>query len=93
MTTQPTTRTTPTKGPYKGKRSPRKMTPSLEEAVRMVRKLNGRDKIFGMMSTNDRGDITEVGVYNGITKRYALYRSDLVDQETVTEFKEVMGMK
>lgn len=93
MTTQPTTRTAPNKGPHKSKRSPRKMTPSLEEAVRMVRKLNGRDKIFGMMSTNDRGDITEIGVYNGITKRYALYRSDLVDQETVTEFKDVMGTK
>jgi len=76
---------------FKGKRQPRRMTPSLEEAVRMVKKLNGRDKIYGMMSTNDRGDVTEVGVYNGITKKYALYRSDLVDGDTVNEFKEIMG--
>ena len=44
-----------------------------------------------MMSTNDRGDVTEIGVYNGNTKRYALYRSELVDSEIITEFKEIMG--
>ena len=65
----------------------------MEEAIKLLKPLRGRNKIFGMMSTNDRGDITEIGVYNGITKRYALYRSDLVDQETVTEFKDVMGTK
>ena len=74
-----------------GKRGPRRMSPSLEEAVKLVKPLRGRDKIFGMMSTNDRGDITEVGVYNGMTKRYALYRAELVDSEVINEFKDIMG--
>jgi hypothetical protein len=87
MTNQPNART----NNYKGKRSPRRMTPSMEEAVRLVKNLRGRDKLYGMMSTNDRGDVTEVGVYNGNTKRYALYRSELVDSEIITEFKEIMG--
>jgi len=78
---------------FKGKpRGPRKMSPSLEAAVKMVKPLvRGRNGIYGMLSTNDRGDVTEVGVYNGNTKRYALYRSDLVDGDTVNEFKEIMG--
>ena len=77
---------------FKGKpRGPRKMSPSLEAAVKLVKPLRGRNKIYGMLSTNDRGDVTEVGVYNGNTKRYALYRSDLVDGDTVNEFKEIMG--
>jgi len=76
---------------YKTKRPSRQMTPSMEEAVRLVKNLRGRDKLYGMMSKNDRGDVTEVGVYNGNTKRYALYRSDLVDSEIINEFKEIMG--
>ena len=77
---------------FKGKRGPRRMSPSLEAAVKMVKPLvRGRNKIYGMLSTNDRGDVTEVGVYNGITKKYALYRADLVDNDTVNEFKEIMG--
>lgn len=74
-----------------GKRGPRRMSPSLEEAVKLVKPLRGRNKIFGMMSTNDRGDITEVGVYNGMTKRYALYRAELVDSDVISEFKNIMG--
>lgn len=77
---------------FKGKpRGPRKMSPSLEAAVKLIKPLRGRNGIYGMMSTNDRGDVTEVGVYNGNTKKYALYRSDLVDGDTVNEFKEIMG--
>ncbi len=87
MTNQPNART----NNYKGKRPSRRMTPSMEEAVRLVKNLRGRDKLYGMMSTNDRGDVTEVGVYNGNTKRYALYRSELVDSDIITEFKEIMG--
>ena len=76
----------------KGKRGPRKMSASLEAAVKMVKPLvRGRNRVYGMLSTNDRGDVTEVGVYNGNTKKYALYRSDLVDNDTVNEFKEIMG--
>jgi len=75
----------------KGKRPPRRMSPSLEEAVKIAKSNRGRNKLFGMMSTNDRGDVTEVGVYNGNTKRYALYRSELVDAEIVAEFKDIMG--
>lgn len=78
-------------GNFKGKRGPRRMSPSLEEAVKLAKSLRGRGKIYGMMSTNDRGDVTEVGVYNGNTKRYALYRTDLVDTEVVAEFKEIAG--
>lgn len=76
-----------------GKRPPRRMSPSLEEAVKIVKSNRGRGKLFGMMSTNERGDITEVGVYNGNTKRYALYRSELVDAAVLTEFKEIMGQE
>lgn len=73
------------------KRPPRRLSPSMDEAVKMIKKLNGRNKIYGMMSTNERGDVTEVGVYNGITKKYALYRTDLVDSDTIAEFKEIIG--
>jgi len=90
MATQQNTRNAPNKG-FKGKRGPRKMSPSMEEAIKLVKPLRGRNKVFGMMSTNDRGTVTEVGVYNGITKRYALYRSELVDAEAIAEFKNIMG--
>lgn len=100
MTTSNTNATNVQKPAYRGKQSskptgqkrpPRRMTASMEEAVKMIKKLNGRNKIYGMMSTNERGDITEIGVYNGITKKYALYRTDLVDSDTVAEFKELIG--
>ena len=90
MANQQNTRNAPNKG-FKGKRGPRKMSPSMEEAIKLVKPLRGRNKVFGMMSTNDRGTVTEVGVYNGNTKRYALYRSELVDAEIISEFKEIMG--
>lgn len=103
MTTSTTTTTPSTKPQFRGKpvgkpnanrngkRPPRRMTASMEEAVKMIKPLRGRDKVFGMMSTNDRGDITEIGVYNGKTKSYALYRAELVDGEVVNEFKKIMG--
>ncbi|MDC1446601.1 hypothetical protein N8344_01355 [bacterium] len=91
MANQPNTRNVPNNKGFKGKRGPRKMSPSMEEAIKLVKPLRGRNKVFGMMSTNDRGTVTEVGVYNGITKRYALYRSELVDAEAIAEFKNIMG--
>ena len=94
MTNQTNARNTernPRGNNFKGKRGPRKMSPSLEAVVKFIKPLRGRNKVFGMMSTNDRGDISEVGIYNGITKRYALYRSELVDSETLNEFKDIMG--
>lgn len=87
MTNQPTTQGNSSKS----KRYNRRMSPTMEEAVRFVKNLKGRNKLYGMMSTNDRGDVTEIGVYNGNTKRYALYRSELVDSEIITEFKEIVG--
>ena len=79
---------------FKSKPRGRKMSPSLEAAVKMLKPMGrGRNNIYGMMSTNDRGDITEIGVYNGNTKKYALYRSDLVDSDTLSEFKEIMGQE
>jgi len=69
----------------------RSRTPSLDEAVKLAKQHRGKDNLYGMLSTNDRGDVTEVGVYNGKTKRYALYRSDLVDGDTLQEFKEILG--
>lgn len=94
-----TSNTTTTKPAYRGKqgskptgkRPPRKMSPSLEEAIKLVKPLRGRDKIFGMLSTNDRGMVTEIGVYNGNTKKYALYRAELVDSEIVSEFKTIIS--
>lgn len=94
MTTQqPSRPTTPHahKPGFKGKRAPRKMTASMEEAIKLLKPLRGRNKIFGMMSTNDRGTVTEVGVYNGITKKFALYRAELVDAEVLAEFKTLIG--
>ena len=87
MTNQPTTQGNSSKS----KRYNRRMSPTMEEATRLVKNLKGRNKLYGMMSTNDRGDVTEIGVYNGNTKRYALYRSELVDSDIITEFKEIMG--
>ncbi len=69
----------------------RSRTPSLDEAIKLAKQFRGKENLYGMISTNDRGDVTEVGVYNGNTKRYALYRSDLVDAETLTEFKQILG--
>ncbi len=69
----------------------RSRTPSLDEAIKLAKQHRGKENLYGMLSTNDRGDVTEVGVYNGNTKRYALYRSDLVDADTLTEFKEILG--
>lgn len=81
-----------TRGNKGNKRQPRKMPASLDKAVKMVKPIiRGRNNVYGMLSTNDRGDVTEVGVYNGVTKKYALYRSDLVDSETLSEFETIMN--
>lgn len=88
-----TKQTQPRKHNVKGKRGGFKASPSLEAAVKMVKPIvRGRNGIYGMLSTNDRGEVTEVGVYNGNTKKYALYRSDLVDSDTLIEFKSIMGL-
>lgn len=92
MTTQQPARNNSNNKNFKGKRAPRKMSPSMEEAIKLVKPLRGRNKIFGMMSTNDRGTVTEVGVYNGNTKKYAIYRSELVDAEVLGEFKTLIGV-
>ena len=72
-------------------RKGRNLSASVEEAVKLLKPYRGRDGIYAMFSKNDKGDYTEVGVYNYNTKRYALYRSDMVDSESVTEFKEVIS--
>jgi hypothetical protein len=69
----------------------RSRTPSLDETIKLVKQFRGKENLYGMISTNDRGDVTEVGVYNGNTKRYALYRSELVDADTLAEFKQILG--
>lgn len=91
MATQQNARNNTNKG-FKGKRTPRKMSPSMEEAIKLVKPLRGRNKIFGMLTTNDRGTITEVGVYNGNTKKYALYRAELVDADVLNEFKTLISV-
>lgn len=92
MATQQPVRNNPNNKGFKGKRAPRKMSPSMEEAIKLVKPLRGRNKVFGMMSTNDRGTITEVGVYNGNTKKYALYRAELVDADVLNEFKTIISV-
>ena len=64
---------------------------SVEEAVKLL-------KPIGVVMASMRcfqktiGVITpKIGVYNYNTKRYALYRSDMVDSKSVTEFKEVIS--
>lgn len=75
-----------TKG-HKGRNLPA----SVEEAVKLLKPYRGREGIYAMFSKNDRGDYTELGVYNYNTKRYAVYRSEMVDSESITEFKEVIS--
>ena len=74
----------------KGRRG-RNLSASLEEAVKLLKPYRGREGIYAMFPKNDKGDYTELGVYNYNTKRYALYRSDMVDSASVTEFKEVIS--
>lgn len=65
---------------------------ALDEAIRFVKPFRGRDKLYGFTSTNERGNIAEVGVYNGNTKKYAIYRSEVVDSNSVIEFKKILGV-
>lgn len=64
---------------------------TLDEAIRLVKPYRGRDKLYGFTATNERGNITEVGVYNGNTKKYAIYRADEVDANAVAEFKKILS--
>ncbi len=65
-------------------------SPSLDEAVKIAKQNRGRNGIYGILQVND-GRIMEVGVYNGNTKRYAIFRSELVDENAVTEIREIIG--
>ena len=72
-------------------RKGRNLPASVEEAVKLLKPYRGREGIYAMLPKNARGDYTELGVYNYNTKRYALYRSEMVDSASVTEFKEVIS--
>jgi len=65
-------------------------TPSLDEAVKIAKSHRGKNGIYGMLQVTDNR-IMEVGVYNGNTKRYALFRSDLVDEDSLVEIRKVIG--
>lgn len=65
-------------------------TPSLDEAVKIAKSHRGKNGIYGMLQIND-GRVMEVGVYNGNTKKYALFRSDLVDEDALIDIREVIG--
>lgn len=76
----------------KGAKRPQRKsrTPSLDEAVKIAKSNRGKNGIYGMLEVKD-GRIMEVGVYNGNTKKYALFRSELVDSDALAEIREVMG--
>lgn len=69
----------------------RRLSPTSEEALKLVRSLPGRNGIYGMTHRNDRGNIVEVGVYNYNTKQYALYNTDMVDQKALDDIKSIIG--
>lgn len=76
----------------KGARRPqsKSRTPSLDEAVKIAKSHRGKNGIYGMLQVTD-GRVMEVGVYNGNTKKYALFRSELIDADALVEFREVIG--
>lgn len=72
------------------RRRSRKNSPSLDEAIKLLKPYKGRDGVHAMFSRNDKGDFTEIGVYNYRTKKYTLYKSDMVDNNSLLEIKEVI---
>ena len=71
-------------------RKGRRNSPSLEEALKILKPHKGRDGIYSMFQKNDKGDYTEVGVYNYRTKKYTLHRVDMIDTSAITEIREVI---
>ncbi len=67
-----------------------KPTASVQEAINLLKPMRGKDGIHGMFQKNDRGDYSEIGVYNYRTKQYALYRVEHIDSKSIEEFKEIM---
>lgn len=72
------------------RRPRRKNSPSLEEALKLLKPYRGRDGIYSMLSRNDKGDYTELGVYNYRTKKYTLHRVDMINTDAITEMKEII---
>ena len=72
------------------RRSRRKNSPSLDEALKLLKPYRGRDGIYSMLSRNDKGDYTELGVYNYRTKKYTLHRVDMINTDAITEMKEII---
>lgn len=80
------------KQPQKGNRRPQRKsrTPSLDAAVKIAKQHRGKNGIYGMLHV-ENGRIMEVGVYNGNTKKYALYRSELLDADALAEIQSMIG--
>lgn len=78
----------------KGNRRPQQKsrTPSLDEAVKIAKSHRGKNGIYGMLEVKDNR-VMEVGVYNGNTKKYALFRSELVDVDALVDIKDVITGK
>jgi hypothetical protein len=72
------------------RRRSRKNSPSLDEAIKLLKPYKGRDGIYSMFSRNDKGDFTEIGVYNYRTKKYTIYRSDMVDPKSLEDIREII---
>ena len=72
------------------RRSRRKNSPSLDEALKLLKPYRGRDGIYSMLDKNDKGDYTELGVYNYRTKKYTLHRVDMINTDAITEMKEII---
>ena len=75
------------------RRPRRKNSPSLEEALKLLKPYRGRDGIYSMLSRNDKGDYTELGVYNYRTKKYTLHRGDMINTDAITEMKEIIKVQ
>ncbi len=73
------------------RRRPRKSNPLVEEILTLVKPMRGKNGLFGMIGTTKQGDVTEVGVYNYVTKKYALYGVDDVDSDAIADIKNTIG--
>lgn len=69
----------------------RRRSAPLDAAIKLAKSLRGREGVYGMLDQRD-GRVFEVGVYNYTTKKYALYRSDMVDDVVLAEMREVAGL-
>jgi hypothetical protein len=48
--------------------------------------------LYSLIEKNEKGEVVELGVYNGTTKRYAVYASNELSNDAINDVKEVLGI-